>query len=787
MYKTKADVSDSAAGISLSNEGPPEFLVTGAVVELGSSLLELASVTTTLDDEPGRTLAQASQPQPRPSANAADIGYATSVPPLESVIADVAITAAPPRVSLNDKTTAPAFCVPAVDAPRQTPPSSAFVSPLLAEIIEVGVGKAGAARLQLLQRCEPVLGAPLVQASSALAAATMHDLELLASVLHHALAAVKRALQQTAPAVICISDSEGSQNREPGGDSAPSKTSSVVGWSKGSWRPCFGGVPVETGVSKRDRKALGATKPPRMSKARQLAVDALAVAAAGSVTTELAKKRRKKTGGGSAAVTEAPDTIEQRTRYEDLFPPQSTTAIMRDGTIDAASVFEDASLPPSRVGRAAHPGVVAGPTLWSLAGAGGSCIAPASVMHAPPVVEASEVLPSQTFLPPPFTQSAYDTELLGGSRRASNHANKMQNPALQAQNPAHSSEHRSAASPSCSRHSSTKGDELAGGGNGSSCDSDSDAPLPDAVMDHMRSLSPSSLARVQSVYPDLEASLRFVCSLSPARLRAGREAMVKELVEQPDTEEATRRALRFFIEVADIQLRTGVGVFETCRRGFAEPELDNDVNICRRPTPELDDSATSAPVESDAWRLTDSRTDTRVAAAGPVVENADMTSSPARVRQTLENVESPQHAASEDEEAALVALMATPDLARALADFGVRPGDRSSMKQNLLEALRGDRALTCAALSERLPASENIMTAGLTTKALADLSPTQQVSLLIRSRRDLHESVLLYETQSLHALYEAAKSAGITLSAQALKKALINLGVSVSESRCPVE
>lgn len=855
----------AVVGVSLEDGGPPESLGLGSVIELGSTLLELVSVTGAPDS--GSSAPPASAASCRPAAETP--ASSSAAPPVSAFAApksasdsaahgktspagpqatsplqerEGGATLAVGHVAESTEATEPECAAP---SPQLVPLESFTLSPLLAAALEIGAARSGPAGRDLCRRA----ATPLAEAPSVLAAARASDLALVLSMLRFATEALKQAHARAEPLVPrggakpqldIISLSDSSSPSPPRGDrvreserardvASPSRPLAALFGAPPRQPPKEGGA----AAGKRGRKVALNAPPPRLSKARQLTVDALAVAPAGSVTAEGgAKKRRKQAGGAPVAAVAAasdPVAVPELAVVEGLFPrwsqaPETTGGAAGPGHGTAAA--EGVLLPPSRVGATAAG--ASGCDLWTLAGVArdGSRPAHANRREGPSASPAAQLSPS--FLPPPFTQSAYDTELLGGHARV-----KRPRAAAASLEPApHGPDHGHAQeAPHRPRHPSVAvralppppGGQVQGvrreepavpcanldRGTGEEGDLVSDAdsadstePLPAAAQVFMRATSPAGLAAIRASHPDYESIVRFICGQTADRLRAGRDAMSNE-VATAAPHSAESRALRFFAGLADALLRDhppsdfAQPVDVTSEAVQSQPAAGTPSPPSARSDPDkgimsvdvADAHATPVDVSPGAHRESNcsgSRLQRIESLHTPLAANAhggDRSSGAPQVVMT-----SPELAAADQRE---VRSMATPVLTHALSDYGVRPGPRAQMVEQLLEARQADRALARAGagravIEEDLAAGAAV--GGPGSEAAhedpldggADLRPSQQLALMIRSRRELHEAVLLFETQSLSALGDAARAAGITLTAPALKTALSDLGVSVA-------
>lgn len=850
VFKSRSATSVAASGVALTDGGPPAPIDAGSVVELGSSLLELVSVSVS----PERS---ASPPPPdseasvTPGRASAAAGTSLAPPPvLPLAERDAARTAFDQRpkherplpslpVGAADLAVAPAAAT--TTAARAAPPLPSL-SPLLLAALDIGAAQAGAevsARLGL---------AAVAQPAALVGAAAPGDLRLVARALQHALAAVRRAVAQAEPPpppkqdVITLSDSASpSPPRRraavPGLFSFASATAAAAHHDHLITTVAAPGKPAAPG--KRDRKAT-ATKPAKISKARQLAVDALTVAPAGAVTMEAggAKRKRKAVAGIAVAAAPLADLLEPRPALDEerreavaeLFPP-SVPRCSGAATVDvsvrpAGAVLgaEEMLLLPSRVA-GAERAAATGPTLWCLAGAGrgGGALraeGSAALPQRSPLASGAAALLSQTFLPPPYTQSAYDTELLGGSGRRG-----RLSAAPQAEARGHGSAREVDPGSPPPRRAADRGvgtpplvielalpepaevsrandaNDLRVAAEAPS-DRDGDDPLPPAAIELLRTTSPAGLQALRTAYPDFEAAASFICRQPAARLTAGRDAMSAELA-AAGTDMVVERALRFFIDLAGVLLEPAASAIGTenplavAGSGGARtsaPGLSSNDRLASLPIP-------MAAVSGDEQGGGAGQPDQAVADRQESTPSGPPAFSPPEPLELLDSSAPERGAAGSSGAVAFsqvslggashVAQMRSPDLVRALADFGVRPGPRAWMVEQLVEARLGERDLARAAddSRERKAASPEAVaesTAGRAsepTGAGTDLSPAQQIALLIRSRRELHEAVLLFETQPLQALADAARDAGISLTLPALRKILSDLGVSVAEAR----
>lgn len=873
VFKSRSACAVAASGIALTDGGAPAVLDAGSVVELGSSLLELVSVSASPERSPR---AAASPPPPAPEAAVA------SAEPVRPPTAEPGVPLAVDRLQLPrcDSSPCPAASAGALAATGPPPVDLPSLSPLLLAALDVGAAQAGgeaSSRLRLPAAVQP--------AAAVVSAAAPSDLRLIAQVLQQALAAVRRAVARAEPPappkqqdVISLSDSASSSPPRHRGAAAGLFSfragASIAAHLARSGAAAVAAVGSATAAApgKRDRKA-AAAKPARISKARQLAVDALAVAPAGSVTTEAGgAKRRRKAAVPQAAVSAgvaapAPEAeSETRPAFEleeqrrgavaDLFPPSAPrpadpiTGEAAARPPAAAPGNEGALLPPSRVAGATMAAAT-GPTLWRLAGAGsrgGGSASRAGGSAARPPAAAGPVSPpadvasllSQTFLPPPYTQSAYNTELLGGlgwRDRSSSAAPAKEVPQKEGSAARHADQGRGSPPPHGSssppRRPAAPRSAALGGGTpplaiqlalpepvdqqgAADANYDCDAamsvrpeqvdgsPLPPAAVDLLRTTSPAGLQALKTAYPDFEAAARYICHQPAERLHAGREGMAAELATPgADSDAAVKRALRFFIDLADALLQSGSPQDEERSRAAGNSENRAPSQVTRgtsggrleRPLPPMAaggvDGAGFGGMDAEKrGRLASSAASLPVSPSPALVELMD--SSVAGTNQSaagpLEEAEASQASLGD---ALHIASMRSPDLVRALADFGVRPGPRAWMVEQLLDAQRGNRDLGGAATESSAPAASPPAAAAPVAEERAaapivahvDLSPAQQLALLIRSRRELHESVLLFETQPLQALADAARSAGISLPVPALRKILSDLGVSVAEAR----
>ena len=852
VFKSRASTDVATSGLSLEDGGPPESLGLGSVIELGSTLLELVSMTGAPDSNAPPVSAATSSSALPPVSTFAEQKSASNMPahgktslaapqapsPLQEGGGGATVAAG--RVAESMEATEPEGAGPSPLLVTR-PLESFTLSPLLAAALEIGAARSGPAGRELYRRAATTPA----DASGVLAAARASDLAVVLSMLRFATEALKQAHARAEPLVprggakpqldiISLSDSSPSPPRgESGRESerrdvaSPSRPLAVLVGAPPRPPPKDGGA----AVGKRVRKVTLNAPPPRLSKARQLTVDALAVAPAGSVTAEGgAKKRRKQAGGApAAAVAAASDLVgvPELAVVEGLFPrwsqaPEATDVAAGPGRDTAAA--EGMLLPPSRVGAAA-----AGTSecdLWTLAGVArnGSRPAHANQREGPSASPVAQLSPS--FLPPPFTQSAYDTELLGGHARVRRPRAAAASLEPAPRGPGHGHAQEAPHQPRRPRVAESvlpspgqvqgarreepavpcanldRGTEEEGDLVSDADSADSPEPLPAAAQEFVRATSPAGLAAIRASHPDYESIVRFICGQTADRLRAGRDAMSNE-VATAAPHSAESRALRFFAGLADALLR------DHSPFDIAQPVVTTRASVLSQPaTPQSARSdpdkhitridvadAHATPVGVSTGAQSESNCSSSRLERMECLHTPTLAASFANAHGSVRSSGAPQIMTSPELAAAAdlreVRSMATPVLTHALSDYGVRPGPRAQMVEQLLEARQADRDLARASVGAGRAVTEEDPAAGAAVGGPgsahegsldggADLRPSHQLALMIRSRRELHEAVLLFETQPLSALGDAARAAGITLAAPALKAALSDLGVSVA-------